>query len=914
MMNDDFSFGDSEEPTRFSDEEPGFTRTPHPTHETIGPYKILSTIGEGGMGTVYLAEQQEPVRQKVALKVIRAGMDTESVIARFESERQALALMSHPNISRILLAGATRDGRPYFAMEYVKGIPFIEHCDRQKLRIRERLELFRDICLGVQHAHQKAIIHRDLKPSNIIVSEEDNRPIPKIIDFGLAKAIGGHRLTDKTCVTSIGVMMGTPDYMSPEQADPTTLDIDTRTDIYSLGVILYQLLVGSLPLEMTPHPTQEPRGAVDAVRRRLWEEEPKKPSTKIGSEESLTSVASSRCQVSGHALVRRLKGDLDWITMKALEKDRTRRYATASDLAADIQRHLNDEPVSAGPPSGGYRIKKFVKKNAGLVSSIAAILLVVVAGGITATVFYFRAASATVDAQEARSLAERREAEAKEGWSLADQERIRAQEAEAKEREAREAAERAEERERAQKKEILQLSDAKRLADATSSAGSLWPAYPERIDDMEAWLENAKDLAANRQKHRETLGRIRKGAIKQAEDSGQPIPGASSYRFEDTEAQWINDVLAELVTQLETFVDPDPAIGLIADVQQRLNRASAIYKESVEDYAGEWKEAIRSIANQEECPAYEGLQMDHQVGLVPIGRDSESGLWEFLLLQSGKMPGRDETGKILIDTDTGLVFVLIPGGSFRMGAVKRRTAGPNRDPFAGGDEGPVRTVTLDPFFLSKYEMNQAQWMRTTGENPSYCGANNWEEWWSRSKSPHSFIHPVENVDRYQCADVLGRLRLVLPTEAQWEYSARASTTGSWWTGNEVSSLANAANVSDGFRMAQIRRPGLDCEESLDDGYVIHAPVGSFRPNLFGLHDVLGNVSEWCRDPSGSYSFPVRPGDGLREVSFPGAEINAVVRGGSFLDPPSGCRSSSRFYDSAGLKYNALGVRPARKVD
>ena len=322
--------------------------------DRIGRYKLRERIGEGGCGVVYVAEQEEPVRRKVALKVVKLGMDTRNVVARFQAERQALALMDHPNIAQVHDAGATETGRPYFVMELVRGIKITDYCDQQQLSTRERLELFIKVCQAVQHAHQKGVIHRDLKPSNILVTVNDGVPVPKVIDFGIAKATTG-RLTDLTVYTELHQFIGTPAYMSPEQATMTSLDIDTRSDIYSLGVLLYELLTGH-----TPFDTKELMAlGVDGLRRTIREQEPMRPSTRLstmlGGE--LTTTAKHRASEPPE-LIHLVRGDLDWIVMKCLEKDRTRRYETANGLAFDLKRHLNNEPVLARPPSTVYRLQK----------------------------------------------------------------------------------------------------------------------------------------------------------------------------------------------------------------------------------------------------------------------------------------------------------------------------------------------------------------------------------------------------------------------------------------------------------------------------------------------------------------------------------------------------------------------------
>jgi serine/threonine protein kinase len=323
----------------------------------IGRYKILEPIGEGGFGTVFMAEQTTPVQRRVALKIIKAGMDTKQVIARFEAERQALALMDHPNIAKVFDAGVTDTGRPYFVMELVKGTPITKYCDEHRLQPSARLELFIQVCQAVQHAHQKGIIHRDLKPSNVLIMQYDGQPVPKVIDFGVAKATG-QRLTEMTMFTGFGDVIGTPQYMSPEQAELNQLDIDTRSDIYSLGVLLYELLTGTTPLEAK----RVKEAALLEVLRVIREEEPPRPSTRLTATAELPSIAAQRGLDPKH-LAKMVHGELDWIVMKALEKDRGRRYETANGLARDLERYMNDEPVSACPPTTAYRLQKFVRRN-----------------------------------------------------------------------------------------------------------------------------------------------------------------------------------------------------------------------------------------------------------------------------------------------------------------------------------------------------------------------------------------------------------------------------------------------------------------------------------------------------------------------------------------------------------------------
>ena len=378
----------------FSNQQPG---------NQIGPFKLLQLVGEGGFGSVWLAEQREPLRRRVALKLIKFGMDSKQVLARFDAERQALAMMDHPNIAKVLDAGTTDTGRPYFVMEYVAGIPILKYSDQEKLDTKARLELFVQVCHAIQHAHQKGIIHRDIKPSNLLVAMQDGVPVPKVIDFGIAKATSG-ALTTMTLVTEHRQMIGTPAYMSPEQAEMSTLDIDTRSDIYSLGVVLYEMLTGTKPFDVYD---LMQKGSGEMLRI-LREVEPRRPSTRVSTrEEGSAEAAERRRSATPEQLSLLLRGDLDWIVMKCLEKDRTRRYETSNALALDIQRHLANLPVTARPPSAGYKLQKFVKRHRAPVMAAGAIVVLLVLGIVGATGGRIWADKETTRANEAKEKAKR---------------------------------------------------------------------------------------------------------------------------------------------------------------------------------------------------------------------------------------------------------------------------------------------------------------------------------------------------------------------------------------------------------------------------------------------------------------------------------------------------------------------------
>jgi len=475
--------------------------------DRIGRYKLLEQIGEGGCGVVYVAEQEEPVRRRVALKIIKLGMDTKAVVARFEAERQALAMMDHPNIAKVLDGGATETGRPFFVMELVKGVRITDYCDRNILSTAERLGLFIQVCHAIQHAHQKGIIHRDIKPSNILVTLHDGVPVPKVIDFGIAKATTDQRLTDKTLYTAIEQFVGTPAYMSPEQAELSGLDVDTRSDVYSLGVLLYELLTGKTPFDAK----RFVEAGLDEIRRIIREEDPPRPSTRISTLDAGEQTAiAKRCHAELPKLLGLVHGDLDWIVMKTLEKDRTRRYETANGLASDIERHLNNEPVVARPPSNLYRLQKMARRNKLAFAAAGAVTAALVIGlGVSTWMFFnekeARQRAVAAEQQQAR-LREEAEASRKA-------EALLRQEAEAAEKKRRvllsefagEVTSGADHTERSE----LQ----KNLEDALANDRERWPNNPE---EWEGSLRGLTEVLKSKGQYAKAEGLLREElAVKQ---------------------------------------------------------------------------------------------------------------------------------------------------------------------------------------------------------------------------------------------------------------------------------------------------------------------------------------------------------------------------------------------------------------
>jgi len=910
-------------------------RQPAEPPDALPGYRLVRELHRGGQGVVYLA-YQESTRRKVAIKVMREGpFAGVADRARFEREVQILGQLKHPNIVAIHDSGEA-GGHFYFVMDYIGGQPLDAYLRDRQHSIEETLRLFARICDAVNSAHLRGVIHRDLKPGNILINGHGE---PYILDFGLAKVPAEEQ--EAALITLTGQFMGSLPWSSPEQAEGKPGKIDIRTDVYSLGVVLYHMLTGRFPYEVA--------GNMRDVLDRIMQAEPARPST----------------------FRRQIDNEVETIVLKCLAKERDRRYQTAGELARDVRHYLSGEPIQAKRDSAGYILRKQLRRHRVAIGVAVCFLVLIVSAAMALGVLYARAEAARASAEQARDAESRHRALADQRYEeiiqLADVKRLADARAAADElwpahpakieamsrwlaeqaaplrdnlprhranlealrRQAREhdaelSGQRGTVPQRAARCEAASTIDSPpRLSSPAADPAAADPEVGRSVDPSPEGTSEKPwpDAGADDRARPEGMEKFEQPSVEPEQglaETRRPGDARRTWTYADDATQWRHDTLAGLVEDLEAFVDPDASRGLIAEVEERLESARTIERRSVTgpEATTRWGQAITEIARLE---VYGGLRLRPQLGLLPLRRDSYSGLWEFWHMQSGAEPERNPDDQAvnpwLLTADTGLVFVLLPGGTFWMGAQQEDPEGRHHDSHAEQDESPVHRVTIGPFFLSKYEMTQSQWFQIAGHNPSGCRPGSV---WTSPTPPDAPIvqvrpwNPVEQVAWLECPRILARLALTLPTEAQWEYAARAGTQTAWWTGDGKASIGVRAggNLADGWVESRGGPRGWVYEAGLEDRWVMHAPVGTFSPNGFGLHDVIGNVWEWCLDAYAGYDRGVEPDTGLRITD--GVQ-ERVARGGSFRSCAAVARSANRGSFAPQRRANNLGVRPARPV-
>ena len=851
---------------------------------SLGPYRDLEEVGRGGQAVVYKAFDVR-LRRVVAIKVLRhPGPDSEAMVRRLRREAEVAARINHPGICSIHDAGVI-DEVAYIAMDYIEGETLRERiaaarvagereisvsdvsggefsttrpaasqtstadsptltAPSERARILRLCHLIEHTARALHAAHEAGIIHRDIKPGNIMITP---RGEPVILDFGLARSDD----TTLDTLTQTGDVFGTPPYMSPEQVAGRKGGLDARTDIFSLGVTLFECLTCKRPF------TGDCR-------------------------EAIYHAVQFQAPPDVSRLNPAVPRDLKTIVEKALEKDRNRRYETAEDLAEDLRRFRQREPIHARPVTTWIRVWRWAQRNP-LVAASLLLAFLSLGGGLIATRRALERVQQERDQKEEalteKTRALRREEEAR---ARADEER----------------------------RNVLRLAAFQELEDLTREADEdLWPLSADLIPRLEEWLVRARRIMAGldvdpetgRPGHRAQLAQLEEEATRELDEDGK-----EQLVFASDEKRWWHGQLVKLVAALAAFGDPKTGLageGIAPGHGWGIGKRLRYLRDFEGPVHAKNREAWRAAAERVKAnPLYGNLQLIPQPHLVPLGPDPESHLEEFAHLATGRPPARLATnGQLEIEAETAMVMVLLPGGSFHMGSQAADPEGPNFDPASDRTEVPVREIALQPFLISKYECTQAQWLRLTGENPSTFRAG---LEFRGEKEPESLLNAVEQVSWEDCRLHLGRIGLALPTEAQWEYACRAGTETPWWPGTEIADLNGTGNIADRFARRAV--PSWRCDMEVDDGYVNVAPVGRYRANAFGLHDTIGNVWEWCRDRFGSYTRPAAEGNGLREQP---ERLPFVYRGGSFSYPARNARSANRNAGKPDLRSGYLGVRP-----
>ncbi|MEM7204339.1 MAG: bifunctional serine/threonine-protein kinase/formylglycine-generating enzyme family protein [Planctomycetota bacterium] len=861
--------------------QPGADAVP----ERAGKYRVQGQVAAGGVGVVYKGHDVDLGRE-VALKFLHERyQQNPALLQRFVEEAQIGGQLQHPGIVPVYDLGISGE-RPYFTMKFVKGRTLAALLADRSHSSADRghfLAIFQRICETMAYAHARGVVHRDLKPANVMLGAFGE---VQIVDWGMGKVLshGGkadeeraqHRRHTETSIIEtvrsggqgtqsiVGSAMGTPAYMPPEQASGDVERMDERSDVFSLGAILCEILTGE-----PPYVANETERDVLTMATRCLQ---------AGARERLAACGADE------ELVR--------LTLECLSPAPTARPTSAKDVAERVGRFLSAGEEKVRDAQITARAAQRTQKLVVAVGTVVAIALV-------ASLWFWRRADAE------RQRAETAAAEAEIARAQARSDAAEARRAQQQEMAARADADAKAVALRKALDEFDLLADVVRLREATAAEATLYPAWPENVDALEVWLtDQARPLAA-------ALPRI-EAALVQMQRRGQPVRTAADdddaalqFMFAAKADQFLHDTLARVVADLRAFTATKT--GPLAAAEERLVWARQVREASVTRYAREWREATAAIAASD---VYGGLQIEPQIGLVPLRADPKSRLWEFAHLRSGApgkaIPRRDpRTGWFEITEDTGMVFVLVPGGAFTMGAQPDDADGEHYDAGAEPKEAPPHRVELAPFLLSKYELTQAQWRRLSrGDEPSGYKAGSEPG----KVAVITWSNPVENIGWNDAVDLLHRHGLAVPTEAQWELACRGGTATPWSTGAAPTTLQGAANIAD----AAAQRGGVpwQIEPGIDDGHVLHAPVGNFAPNPFGFFDMHGNVWEWCRDGNARYDVPPRAGDGWREATDDSVRIN---RGGSFAFPATRARSAYRFFDSPQTRDFNLCVRPMRPL-
>lgn len=854
-------------------------------HSSPNPrYAFKGEVARGGMGAI-LKVWDGDLRRNLAMKVI-LGDGAEATdqpptpdparIARFLEEAQVTGQLDHPGIVPVHELGVGSDGRVYFTMRLIHGRDFQTILDlvkegKEGWNQTRALNTIQRVCEAMAYAHTKGVIHRDLKPANIMVGHFGET---YVMDWGLAKVLGKKDAAPKPKVTDSldesgvktlrrdaaaqepgsalltmdGEVLGTPCYMSPEQAQGRLNDMGPASDVYSVGAILYHLLAGHMPY-VEPGTTATPFMVLDRVKK--------------GPPRQL------------HDINPKLSNEIVAICEKAMSREQSLRYPDMRAMADDLRNYLEGRVVRAYATGAFVEFKKWVLRNK---ATAAAILLAILAamGGLAGVAWQEKQKQLELAGKNIEINKEKAKVEdANKQLTSANEQILAAKNlAEKNEKEAIQQKKNAE----ASLAEYQRMADVKHLVDIMEQSDPLFVSYPPPRAAMEQWLAKAKELAKKEPEHRARYEEL----LKDFDARKDTLTPELKNEF-----RWKIQVLGEMVRGLD---DINKERGVAGRVRGYLD-----LWESTTSASSGWLEAIASIANTTECPQYGGLQISAQYGLKPLGRDPKTGLHEFVHLETGKAPVRGADGRWKVTDETGIIFILLPGGKFDMGAVppsrQYPANSPNVDPFADRSNGPIHSVTLKPFFISKYEMTQGQWIALTRENPSRPYDNFAADAPSR---------PVDSVSWDMCQLVLPKIGLMLPSEAQWEYSARGGNGYVWWTGNVEKTTEGAGNL----RGSVPQGPGSG------DVYDMIAPVGMLKPNGFGLYDTIGNLWEWCRDEYQSYSAPAEGDDGMR----PNQQIkNHVIRGGAFTTSPSEARSANRSFGHAAFRMFDLGVRPVRAI-